>query len=328
MAMETSEIKFGYNIIPPDLKYTWTRMEAAPQYMRILKAYIMRTYRTDKKKCLQIIVDYAKDLESAFFALKEILQYDRDEELGNHLERIFLLGRVANFYPLLMAYWMKHTKDEGELKVILRLIEAIVFRVYAIGRRRADAGRSNLYDLAHDIRQGSISHYQLIKSLKSLVKDYEWDARFEEHLRSNDFYDRALGNDIRYLLYEYEGFLRLEQGEPLEFALGEILSRDESRRPNYEIEHIWPQNPSKLGLENGELKDHEQNVDKLGNLTLAAKGWNRRLGNEPFSKKCEEYKKSGFKIQRILPFYGEWGKKQIKEREEKLVNFAMKRWKT
>jgi len=314
-------------LMPPDFKYPWARVEAAPQYMKILKAYIMRTYRANKKKCLRILLEYAKDLEGAFFALKEILQSNKDEELRNNLERILLLGRVANFYPLLMAYWMKHKEDESVLKVILQVIEALILRVYAIGRRRADAGRSTLYDLAHDIRQETIGHHELIRSLKSLVEKYEWNARFEGHLRSIDFYDRTLGNDIRFLLYEYESFLRKEQGEPLEFALSEILSRDEWRRPNYEIEHIWPQNPSRLGLSKDELEEHKENVDKLGNLTLAAKGWNRRLGNASFKQKCNEYKKSSFKIQRILQLSKEWGKGQIKERENKLVTFSLIRWK-
>ena len=314
-------------LIPPDLKYPWTRMEAAPQYMHILKAYTMRMYRADKKRCLDIILDYAKDLENAFFALKGILQYDRNDELRNCLERIFLLGRVANFYPLLMAYWMRFKNEEDELKEILRLIEAMIFRVYAIGRRRADAGRGRLYDLAHDIHRGLISYDELIKTLKSLVQYYEWDRRFEEHLKAKDFYYRSIGNDIRYLLYGYESSLRKEQGERLEFTLSEILSRDKSRRPNYEIEHIWPQDPSKLGLSEEESKEHEEYVDKLGNLTLAAKGWNRRMSNEPFDKKCEEYKKSRLKIQWKLTFYKKWGRKQIEEREEKLVSFALKQWK-
>lgn len=314
-------------LIPPDFRYTWTRAEAAPQYMKILKAYIMRTYRSNKKKCLQTILNYTKDLESAFFTLKDILQYDRGDEVGNCVERILLLGRVANFYPLLIAYWMKHAEDAGVLETVLNIIETLIFRVYATGRRRADAGRSTLYDLAWNTHQDLIGHSELVKELKSLVSQYEWDVRFEDHLRSNDYYDRSLGNDIRYLLYEYESFLRAEQGEPLEFALSEILSRDESRRPNYEIEHIWPQDPSRLGLSDDELAEHEKSVDKLGNLTLASKGWNRRLSNAPFSRKCEEYTKSGLKVQRVLPSYGHWGKKQIEERENKIVTFSLERWK-
>jgi len=314
-------------LYPPDFKYTWTRAEAAPQYMEILKAYIMRTYRSNKKKCLQIILNYTKDLESAFFALRDIMQYDREDALGDCLERVFLLGRVANFYPLLMAFWLKHPGDVQLLEAILRAIETLIFRVYAIGRRRADAGRSNLYDLSRNIHQGSVNHFEVIKELQSLTGGYEWDSRFEAHLRSDDFYDRTIRNDMKILFYEYESFLRAEQGEPLEFALSEILSRDESGRPNYEIEHIWPQDPSRLSLSDEELTEHEQSVDKLGNLTLASKGWNRRLSNSPFDMKCKEYKKSGLKVQRILPSYGGWGKNQIGERENKLLTFSLKRWK-
>jgi hypothetical protein len=82
-----------------------------------------------------------------------------------------------------------------------------------------------------------------------------------------------------------------------------------------------------LGLSEEELREHEENVHRLGNLTLAAKGWNRRLGSKPFREKRRKYKKSLLRVQMELTSYENWGKKQIAEREKELVKFAFERWK-
>jgi len=312
--------------IPPAFKYSYTRMEAAPIYLDILKKYIRRVYQSDKEKCLNMILSYVKDLTKAFSALKDILTYDKDDEVKEWLERIFLLRRVANFYPLLIACWIKFKNDKDKLINVLKLIEIMVFRAYAIVRRRADAGRSALYDLAHEVHRDFIDYHGLIRELKDLIQYYASDWLFERSLRAPDFYERVAGDDVRYLLYEYELFLRESCGERLEFTLREILSRDKHRRPEYEIEHIWPRDPSLLGLSDEEKEEHEECVDKLGNLTLATKGWNRSMGNKPFSEKREKYKDSSLRVQRELASYETWGRKQIEEREDKIVKFALSRW--
>lgn len=303
-----------------------SRAEASYRYMQILKDHIMQRYRTDKKKCLEIVLDYTKDLEKAFSVLKNVLTYDRDNEIKSFLERIFLLGRAANFYPLLIACWPRFQEEIERLKEILRLVEVIAFRVYAIGRRRADTGRGRLYDLAYEVREALRDYDGLISELKYLISRYEWNRQFETHLKTDDFYVRVAGRDIRYLLYQYESHLRKLKDEPLEFTLTEILSRDDWGRPKYEIEHIWPQDPSLLGLSKEELEEHEQCVNRLGNLTLAAKGWNIRMGKKPFDKKCKKYGKSILRVQIELTSHKEWGKKQIDQREKELTQFTLGEW--
>ena len=314
--------------IPPTFEYSYTRMEAAPIYLDILKRYIRRMYQSDEEKCLKMILDYVKDLTSAFSALRDILTYDEDDEVKEWLERIFLLRRVANFYPLLIACWIKFKNDKDRLINVLKLIEIMVFRAYAVVRRRADAGRSALYDLAYKVHRDLIDYHGLIRELKDLIQNLAGDWLFERSLRAPDFYEKhkRSTDDIRYLLYEYERFLRESCGERLEFTLREIFSRDKYGRPEYEIEHIWPRDPSLLGLSDEERKEHEECVNKLGNLTLATKGWNRSMGNKPFNEKREKYKDSSLRVQRELASYETWGRKQIEERENKIVKFALSRW--
>jgi hypothetical protein len=146
-------------------------------------------------------------------------------------------------------------------------------------------------------------------------------------LKEVKFYGRVTGTDKRYFMYQLEAYLRKVSMEPLEFTLAEILSRDEYGKPKYEIEHIWPQDTGKLGLNEEGLKEHQANLNRLGNLTLAAKGWNASIGNDKFDDKHVEYRKSLFRVQtELAENYNSWGKAQIDDREIKLVKFALENW--
>jgi len=311
----------------PKIEIPMPRIEASYEYLDFLKRFFIKKYRENKEKCLAEITNYAKSLEKAFFAAKSILTYNAKDDLATLLESVFSLRRVANFYPLLISCWLKFGDNQEYLKRILRSIEICIFRVYAVGRRRADTGRSKLYDLAYEVYADKKGFDELIIELKAFTKMYESDERFERDLRMDDFYQRMAKSDLRYFFYWYERYLREIEKESVEFPLSEILSYDENKKPKYEIEHIWPEETSLLKLSEEELKTHKECVNKLGNLTIATKSWNLQMGYKPFSEKKAQYKESIFRSQRELTFYETWGKKEIEERTTKLVKFSLERWK-
>jgi hypothetical protein len=309
------------------IKIVMPRVEASYEYLNFLKRFFIKKYRENRKKCLTEISDYVKGLEKAFFAVKTLLTYGAKDDMANLLESIFSLKRVANFYPLLISCWLKFGDYKEYLKRILQSVEISIFRVYAIGRRRADTGRSRLYDLAYEVYSGEKGFDELITELNAFTKTYEPDERFERDLRVEDFYQRIAKSDLRYFFYWYERYLRETAKEAVEFPLSEILSYDEHGMPKYEIEHIWPEVTSKLNLNEEDSKNHRECVNKLGNLAIATKSWNSSMGNEPFDKKKTQYKESVFRSQRELALYENWGKKEIEDRTTKLVQFALTRWK-
>ena len=199
----------------------------------------------------------------------------------------------------------------------MNVIEAFAFRVYAIGRRRSDTGMSALYDLAHKIHRGKNGYKELVRELKNLIHQYESDRDFERDLKVENFYSRIARRDIKYLLFEYEKFLRERVREPLDIKVENILT------DKFEIEHIWARDPSKLCLDEEMEKIHDQYKDKLGNLTIASRYWNSKWGNEPFERKRAEYANSILRIQKELSGFEEWGKEQIEERENKIIKFAL-----
>lgn len=68
----------------------------------------------------------------------------------------------------------------------------------------------------------------------------------------------------------------------------------------FEIEHIYPQNPTPDALEEfGEISDPTI-VQRLGNLVLAEKSINASLGNRPYSEKRSVYQQSKLLLTRAL----------------------------
>lgn len=65
-----------------------------------------------------------------FIALKEIMTYNKDDETQGLLNKIFLLGRMGNFYPLVITCWIKFKNEPELLNQILKTVEKFVFRAY------------------------------------------------------------------------------------------------------------------------------------------------------------------------------------------------------
>lgn len=291
------------------------------KYLDFLKKKIRDIYREDKKKCLDYILKYTKGLEEAFFALKEIITYKKDDKIGTMLDKIYILGSIANFYPLMIASWIKFKHDLEKMKDILKLIEIFSFRVYSIGRKRSDTGIASFYPLGYRVHSEKLVHVEITKELIEMINYYQDDKAFEINLMVENFYWRVYTDDIKYLLVEFEESLRKHIKEPLDLNLENIFSE------KFEIEHVWARDPSKLKLSKKLEEIHEQYKDKLGNLTLASQQWNSKWRHSPFEKKRKDYQNSVLRVQKELAVVSKWGKEQIKAREKRIVNFALERWK-
>ena len=321
--LREDDIQRYHFLIYPELKH---RIEISYKYIDYLKDKIKTLYRNDEKKSLDYALEYTEDLKNAFYAMKEIITYNENDEIGKVLNKIFALERIANFYPLLIAVWIRYKNNNEKNKYtkkqllrILQLIEMASFRIYAIGKRRSNSGQGMLYTLGYEVHKTNLDFELLEKSLiEDLLEFYEDEKSFKRDLKSENFYNKVSKSDIKYLLYDYEKSI---MEEPLEIPLENILV------PDFQIEHIWPNNPSKLNLSPEGILIHEQNKDRLGNLTIALKQWNGSWGNNPFDKKRKKYIESALKIQNSLAKYDNWGEKEIRIRENEIIRYALERWK-
>ena len=288
------------------------------KHMRVLKERLMQKSREDPEGCECFIRSYASNLRQAFDTMRDIGRRRRDgSALGSTIDRLFLVGRVGNLYPLLIAAWQKF-REHSQRKEILRLFEAFVFRTYRVVRYRSDTGRSSLNQLAYQVHRDQFTVADFLQRLRGLNLAYVSDYRFRGNLSDTHCYPNLGTRTIKYLLAEYEIKLRNDAGEPLSLDLAEILSSE------YETEHILPQHPAGLGRE--EAVAHEEIVHRLGNLTLASKNWNRKMGNRSFDQKRNDYCQSSLRVQRDLTTWEEWNKASIRERGTRIIAFALKRW--
>lgn len=291
------------------------------EYLDRLKSDIRNRFRQDSDDSVQYALDYANDLEQAFFAVKDIVaNSEKMDELGILLHKVFTVGRLGNIFPLLITSWLRFRGVRPKMAKILKLLEAFTFRVYSVGNKRRDTGRSWLYSTSHNVHEGRLDCDALIGVLNEINKYYQNDDRLKKNLHSEDFYNRLSSRDIKYLMSEYEIRLRENSREPLRLSQEEVLSSE------YGVEHIWARNPRRLNLQGEMLEVHEQNVHRLGNLTLASQSWNASMGNKPFEEKKLTYRNSSLRVQRELADHGEWSADTIREREGRIVEFALQRW--
>lgn len=273
---------------------------------------------------MDYIRTYTLSLEEGFQDLKKILTDRHEPKIEELIKRIHLLRHEANFYPMLISIWsqfknQEEENQEEELKEILRVIEIFCFRIYVIGNHPRYTFREKLYRLTRDFYDEEKFAEEWRTVLLDMVREYEDDSTFRSTLRSTNFYNQPASKDIRYLLYFYEKHLQEGVGGEVPINLEGIMGR------GYEIEHIWPQTPSEeLSAEEREV--YEENLHKLGNLTMSSRGWHQQHGNDSFEDKKDHYADFSFRVQRCLQEHDEWNENMIRERENEIIEFVLDYW--
>ena len=105
-----------------------------------LKDRIRDKLRKDPEECVEYAITYAKDLEITFLAVKQITEAYKEDEEGETLSKLFMLERMGNIFPLLIASWLRFGDDGPRLEGILKLLEAFIVRVYMVSGYRSHTG--------------------------------------------------------------------------------------------------------------------------------------------------------------------------------------------
>ena len=307
------------NYISPRENDSWRLLDT-------FKNQVRNMLKEDQTRCVEYAHEYTRDLEQAFFTVKSITDAYKEDTDGEELTKLFMLGRIGNIFPLLIASWLKFGGTPGHIKEICRLIEAFIVRVYLVGRYRSNTARSLFYRVAYRVHQGDWGYERLADKLKDMNLQCQTDWWFRQNLCREDFYNGLSSRNIKYFLSEYEIFLRTKGDIPLSARTQErILTSD------YQVEHIWAQHPPSE-MSEGEESEHRENIHRLGNLTIASQSWNNSMGNKPFEKKrCQpgnkpSYSNSSLQVQKELAELTMWDVEGISNRETKIIDFALQRW--
>lgn len=287
------------------------------------------------------VMDYVYELERMFSRLDSLINFERSDEssrVKERLENLFIAGRLGNFYPLLMVAYDQFKEDqvtEDQFCRLLQRIETFIVRTYIIQQKSADTGRSRAYPLSRSLYYSTAETVPesinplgiegVISKLENYIDNYCDDDQLESTLAKSNVYNYFSGSnrlkELRLLLYAYE--MSLERAkEDLQFDAEKVVTSDNGR---ISIEHVWPQTPSGEFDEEtkAQIKEHKH---RLGNLALMTREDNAAKGNDPFSKKKQDFDGSKFRMLEEIFDKNDWNVDRIDVREQQILREIRERW--
>ena len=260
------------------------------------------------------------------------------------IERLLTLRRLAGFWPIILNTFAlgKVAQDERAIRCILRLCEITSLKIWGIGDYRSDKAQSSLIGIA---QQGGANLSAVISRMRELLKQWDIPRRWQDGLRDETFYYQ--GRDARYILFEYENFLRDKRGytqSPYSDFDQMTIEHIAARRGEENVEKSLldisePNGWHKVELETdgvGATSDGSRKINllhHLGNLVIDPLPTNAGKGNLRVSTsgKLPWFKTAPYLSQVELENYllannGVWDAKVIQSRGKVLAEFATLRW--
>lgn len=317
----------------------WTTSYDKRYYQNHLK-YVKNAFGTDNGNLPEEIIEYTNDLKRSFQRLRELVTLDEidSDRIETRLENLYAVGRLGNFYPLLITAYDQYARDlitESEFVRLLEKVETFIVRTYLIEQKAADTGRTKAYPLARQLyfndpgKQGDginpSSVNEVIDELANHVHNYCDDDTLVDTLYDADVYtyynDSNRVNELRLLLYSYE--LSLERDhENIPFDVQKVV-KNNSKEFTIAIEHVWPQTLSDAFPEDLHETINE-NKHRLGNLSLMTNKDN--TGNDPFEDKKARFDESKFRMLNEIFENDSWSVEQIDDREKRMLDVIRRRW--
>lgn len=286
------------------------------------------------------ILNYTNELETMFDRLSDITNYEdiEDYQIRSKLDNLFVAGRLANFYPLIMTAYDQYKKDQISKEKLCQLfdrIETFIVRTYIIHKKSADTGRTRAYPLARELYYNEEDDIpenidpktvdDVIEKLDQYITKYCDDEDIDQVLEDKDVYeyfaDSNRLNELRLLLYTYETSLEHEE-EDIPFDAERITTNKGDR---FTIEHLWPRTPSDE-LEEEKKETIKENTHRLGNLTLMTPEDNSSNQNDTFEDKKDNFTGSKFRMLEKVFKNDDWGVQKIENREQEIIEKIKERW--
>ena len=297
--------------------------------------HILTNKKSDNAERISWIENFSKKLLQTFDIVRNILIYrDEDENLGG----LFILNRVAPFWPLLIKGWdCDKSPQKIHFREIVKYCSRFSFRS-SIANLRSDTG---VEQLRRDANQFTEGKFEDLKSHLAEMCESWWNIknRFLQGLDERNFY--GSGIHVKYLLWKYENYLRSRSGRHAQHALTwKDMIEKKGTQLQMTVDHIIPQHPSdpieqailekEVIWEDGDQPETFRKVylHRLGNLVLDTRAGNSSNGCRRFSQKTDNSRYGFMQSQDELKTFSHnmevWDEKSIKERQEILKDFSIK----
>ena len=309
----------------------------------------------------KIIIEFIKFLEDVAIFYAKYLKREgvTDTQERAWLERISCHPADASITPLILAVFSK-VKDQNDRNALFELLEKLNFRFYGTGiAGRSDSGQGDLFRYANTFfnyfggeKDGIKIDVQWIKEeLTNFIDQRANDKSFIEYLtldldEAGDYYSWV---GLKFFLASYEEQLKKDNRESIDFQ--QVMASRNPDTPNdfYHKEHIW-------AVKDFRIQDNENsdvNKRRLGNFLLLKESLNIKVSNKPPEEKVNLYfddwknAPNTQMIRELKSFFDDAVKEEsesydwkrrtntywlnvykrfLDRREEKMVNFALKRW--
>ena len=293
------------------IKHYWASING---FIRVKNKELYNEIKNKKRTSTEVIA-FIGDLKNDVDRYKAILNHnsafwnDYDNKCREFIETLNYFS-LEQYRPLLISILKNFTNDE--VANSLKLILSWLVRNLITGRMGGGALEQAYANKAKEISDGNVKDAKNLKeALKKLIpSDEEFKQEFEIATVSKHKF-------ARYYLSAIENYHR-GKGNP------ELLVNTNPDSIN--LEHILPEKPGN-NWSNFKEEDVRTYVKRIGNLTLMKTKENNDFKSSAFHIKKEKFKESALWITKMIAEnYEEWNVENIKDRQNKLADLAVKTW--
>ena len=298
------------------LKSIWKEMQDSiygmgEKPLRFLRYFIFSRYDVDLLREDQIYswfakneklckygsapIEFAKELLAAAEAYQRFLDgSDHRGKKNRYLENLQLLGGKAARQHLIMLLAGRHL-PEPLFDRLAREVENLFF-VYVITREATRDFERSFARWSTDLRKVTTEvEFQAFIEKSFGPAKAELGDRFDDAIRRL-YVGSVQQYRLRYILAKLTQHVDLQGFGETEGTkwLGRYISN------GFEIEHVFPQNPSEEAVKEFGTATDSNIANRLGNLALVEKSINASLGNRAYSNKRAVYLQSQLLLTRAI----------------------------
>lgn len=222
------------------------------------------------------------------------------------------LFRIRQPIPLLFTAWEQFSKED--FVRVMKLVTVISFRYTVISGLNTNLLEPTYHETAKAVTEGKAT--TPAKVFEYLKPIYVGDEKMRQDFALLEINTRSRKKLTKYLL------ARLE-----EHLSGRACNPDTDPST---IEHILPENPTETWRDTFSPEKWENEIYRLGNLTLLEASINRTIGNKSYATKRDAYVQSMYLLTQKIPEIApeQWTPELINARQEKLSKIATQVWKS
>ena len=258
--------------------------------------------------------DSADDAESIRKAARWLLRVTEacDKVISNPRQNA--VTRISQARLLAVAIHLMDDIQESDRDKLLKRWEKVTFRIYGMMGNDARKRVGAYVSLAWKVAQGRLAVSNIHSEMQSIGKEFPIEDAVKELRNANCYI--GWKDEFRYFMFRYEEHLTHEAGSKF---LNEQWERIWEASPSNSIEHVSPQSTASDDIKHA-----------LGNLMILPPKLNSKLQDKTPKEKEPEYKRTGLlsaiEVASILESKPRWPKTVVRQRGEKLLEWATKEW--